>query len=180
MAKETEIATLAGGCFWCLEAVYQKVRGVVKVVPGYSGGKVKNPSYEQVCSDTTGHAEAIQVFFNPKLISYREILEIFWYIHNPTTLNRQGNDIGSQYRSAIFYHNEQQEKIAESSKKDLENSHTLPAPIITEIIPFQEFYEAEEYHHNYLHNHPENSYCQFVVLPKVKKFEKTFQKYLMY
>ena len=179
MAKGTEVATLAGGCFWCLEAIFQKVKGIIQVIPGYSGGEIKNPSYEQVCSDTTGHAEAIQVFFNPELISYREILEIFWHIHNPTTLNRQGNDIGSQYRSAIFYHNEQQKEIAHNSKKELEDSHTLPAPIITEIIPFQDFYEAEEYHHNYLNNHPENSYCQFVVLPKVKKFEKTFQKYLM-
>lgn len=179
MAKEVEVATLAGGCFWCLEAVYQRIKGVVKVIPGYSGGEVKNPSYEQVCSDTTGHAEAIQVFFNPELISFREILKVFWHIHNPTTLNRQGNDLGSQYRSAIFYHNEQQQEIADSSKKDLEDSHTLPAPIVTEIVPFQEFYEAEEYHHNYLSNHPENSYCQFVVLPKVKKFEKTFKKYLV-
>ncbi|NLL61508.1 MAG: peptide-methionine (S)-S-oxide reductase MsrA [Candidatus Atribacteria bacterium] len=178
MAKGTEVATLAGGCFWCLEAVYQRVKGIIRVIPGYSGGEIKNPSYEQVCSDTTGHAEAIQVFFNPELISYCEILEIFWHIHNPTTLNRQGNDIGSQYRSVIFYHNEQQKKIAENSKKELENSHTLSASIVTEIVPFQEFYEAEEYHHNYLKNYPENSYCQFVVLPKIKKFEKNFQKYL--
>lgn len=175
MKQILEKATLAAGCFWCLEAIYQKVKGVRKVVPGYSGGQVKNPTYEQVCSDATGHAEAIQITFSPELISYTEILKIFWQIHNPTTLNRQGHDIGSQYRSAIFYHTEEQKNIAEQSKKDLQDAHIWPEPIVTEIVPFTEFYPAEEYHHNYFQNHPENSYCQMVVLPKVKKFKKVFQ-----
>ncbi|HPK86739.1 MAG TPA: peptide-methionine (S)-S-oxide reductase MsrA [Atribacterota bacterium] len=178
MKGKTEVATLAGGCFWCLEAIYQRVKGVLKVISGYSGGDVVSPDYEQVCSDTTGHAEAVQIVFNPEIISYGEILKIFWQIHNPTTLNRQGNDFGSQYRSVIFYHNEAQKNIALNSKKDLEDAHIWKEPVVTEIVPFQEFYPAEEYHKNYLNNHPENQYCQFVVMPKVKKFETAFKKYL--
>lgn len=176
--KKYEKATLAAGCFWCLEAVYQKVNGVIKVVSGYSGGKTKDPTYEEVCSDTTGHAEVVQVTFDPEVISYPEILKIFWQLHDPTTLNRQGNDRGSQYRSAIFYHNEEQKEIAGKTKKDLQESHIWPNPIVTEIVPIREFYPAEDYHQDYLNQHPGNTYCQYIVLPKVKKFEKTFQSYL--
>jgi peptide-methionine (S)-S-oxide reductase len=178
MDKKTEKATLAAGCFWCLEAIYKKVKGVLDVIPGYSGGHVTSPTYEQVCSDATGHAEAVQVIFDPEMISYAEILKIFWQIHNPTTLNRQGHDIGSQYRSVIFYHNEEQKKIAENSRKDLQDAHIWPDSIVTEIVPYSEFYPAEEYHRNYYQNHPENSYCQLVVIPKVKKFEKAFRNYI--
>lgn len=178
MDKEMEKATLAGGCFWCLEAIYKKVKGVKEVISGYSGGQTKNPTYEQVCSDTTGHAEAVQITFNPDVISYEEILKIFWQIHNPTTLNRQGYDVGSQYRSAIFYHNEQQKQIAEKLKQELQDANIWTEPIVTEIVPYGEFYPAEEYHKDYLENHPENNYCQMVVIPKVEKFKKRFQDYL--
>lgn len=172
MEEKKEVATLAGGCFWCLEAIYKRVKGVLEVVSGYSGGNIKNPTYEQVCSDTTGHAEAIQIIFNPEIISYDEILRIFWKIHNPTTHNRQGNDVGSQYRSMIFYHNEKQKEIAESSKKYLQDAHIWHDSIVTEIVPFIEFHPAEEYHQDYYENNPHNSYCQFVVGPKIKKFVK--------
>lgn len=178
MTEKTEVATLAGGCFWCLEAVYKRVKGVLEVIPGYSGGYVKCPSYEQVCSDTTGHAEVIQIIFNPQIISYDEILKIFWQVHNPTTLNRQGNDIGSQYRSVIFYHDDKQKEIAERSKKDLQEAHIWQNPVVTEIVPFKQFYQAEEYHRDYYENNHYNSYCQFVVGPKVKKFVKEFKEKL--
>ena len=176
--KKMEKASLAAGCFWCLEAIYKQVKGISEVISGYSGGNVNNPSYEQVCSDTTGHAEAVQITYDPEVISYAEILKIFWQVHNPTTPNRQGHDIGSQYRSVIFYHNEEQERIAESSRKDLQEASVWPDPIVTEIIPFREFFPAEEYHQNYYRNHPENTYCQLVVRPKVAKFEKVFEKYI--
>ncbi len=178
MNKKIEKATLAGGCFWCLEAIYKRVKGVQEVIPGYSGGQTEYPTYEQVCSDTTGHAETIQITFNPDVISFSEILKIFWSLHNPTTLNRQGHDVGSQYRSVIFYHNEKQKIIAEKSKKDLQDAGIWSDPIVTEIVPFSEFYPAEEYHRNYFQNHPENSYCQIVVMPKVEKFKKVFQDYI--
>src|SRR6056297_1846443 len=145
MNQKIEKATLAGGCFWCLEAIYKKVRGVKEVIPGYSGGQTKSPTYEQVCSDTTGHAEAIQITFEPDVISYAEILKIFWQIHNPTTLNRQGHDIGSQYRSVIFYHNEEQKKMAEQSKQKMDQSGYFNNPIVTKIEPYSNFYEAEDY-----------------------------------
>ncbi len=173
LKKET--ATLAGGCFWCLEAIYKKVIGVNEVVPGYMGGKLNNPTYEQVCSGTTGHAEVVQITFDPDSISYAEILKIFWEIHNPTTLDRQGHDIGSQYRSVIFYHNEEQRRIAEKSKQDLQNSNIWTRPVVTEIVPSGQFYPAEEYHMNYFQNNPANNYCQFVVLPKIDKFKNKFQ-----
>ncbi len=178
MGKKLEKATLAGGCFWCLEAIYKKVNGVLEVISGYSGGEQKNPSYQQVCTGMTGHAEAVQITFSPDIISYGRILEIFWSIHNPTTIDRQGHDIGSQYRSAIFYHDERQKDIAENSKKDLQDAGIWPAPVVTEILPLQEFYPAEEYHKDYFRNHPENSYCQMIVLPKVEKFKKVFEKYI--
>lgn len=178
MEQKTEKATLAGGCFWCLEAIYKKVKGVKEVISGYSGGKTKNPTYEQVCSGTTGHAEAVQITFDRNIVSYEEILKIFWQIHNPTTLNRQGYDVGSQYRSAIFYHNEQQKQIAEKIVKELQDANIWTEPIVTEIVPFSEFYPAEEYHKNYFENHPENNYCQMVIIPKVEKFKKKFHDYL--
>ncbi len=178
MNKKTEIATLAGGCFWCLEEIYGRVKGVIKVVSGYVGGITKDPTYEQVCSGSTGHAEAVQITFNPQVISYQDILNIFWQIHNPTTKNRQGHDIGTQYRSVIFYHDEVQKEIAEKSKKDLEDSNVWESPIVTEILPVEEFYQAETYHQNYYKNNPYNSYCQFVVKPKVNKFLRDFDEYI--
>jgi len=176
--NKTEKATLAAGCFWCIEAIFKKVGGILEVIPGYAGGDIENPTYEQVCSDTTGHAEVVQITFDPTIISYKEILKIFWSVHNPTTLNRQGHDIGSQYRSVIFYNDEEQERIAEKSKRQLQESNVWPDPIVTQIVPLKEFYPAEEYHQEYLQNYPENSYCQFVVIPKIKKFEKAFNKYI--
>lgn len=174
--KDLEIATLGGGCFWCVEAVFQQVNGVEQVIPGYSGGEVKNPSYEAVCTGTTGHAEVCQIVFDPSVVSYREILEIFWMTHDPTTPNRQGNDVGPQYRSAIFYHTQQQKETAEKLKEEIEKENVYPTPIITEITEFRNFYEAELYHHNYYLNHPEQGYCAFVIRPKMNKFYKTFSQ----
>lgn len=173
--KKLEVATLGGGCFWCLDAIYRDVQGVERVVSGYSGGHVANPTYEQVCGKRTGHAEVVQVWFDPAVISYDEILYIFWRIHDPTTPNRQGNDIGPQYRSAIFYHNETQKAAAERTRAEAETAHVWPDPIVTEIVPFQEFYEAEGYHQDYFSNNPNQPYCVYVVDPKVRKFRKSFQ-----
>ncbi len=169
-----EKATLGGGCFWCLEAIYKRVRGVVKVVPGYAGGHVPNPTYEMVKSGTTGHAEVVQITYDPDVITYLELLEVFWHIHDPTTPNRQGNDVGPQYRSIILYHNEEQRRIAEESKRTHEEMGIWPGKFVTEIVPLREFYEAEEYHHNYYERHPENPYCQIVIAPKVRKFLAKF------
>ena len=176
--KKLEKATLGGGCFWCLEAVYQRVKGVEKVVSGYAGGHVKNPTYEQVCSDTTGHAEVVQITFDPQIISYEDILNIFWQIHDPTQLNRQGNDIGTQYRSVIFYHSEEQKQKAQLSKQNLEDEGVFSKTIVTEIVPLTNFYPAEQYHQNYFNNNPSQAYCQLVIAPKVKKFKKNFSEYL--
>lgn len=170
-----EVATLGGGCFWCLEAVYQLVKGVVQVISGYSGGEKVNPTYKEVCSGETGHAEVVQIFFDPSKISYSEILEIFWNIHDPTTLNRQGNDEGTQYRSIILYHNEEQKEIALASKQK-EQQHWL-SPIVTEIVPFKAFYPAEDYHQNYYRSHPNAGYCYFVIRPKVEKFLKNYANF---
>ncbi|MDQ7030322.1 MAG: peptide-methionine (S)-S-oxide reductase MsrA [Ardenticatenia bacterium] len=167
-------ATLGGGCFWCLEAVYQRVRGVVSVVPGYAGGHVPNPTYEHVCTGTTGHAEVVQITFDPRLITYRDLLTIFWHIHDPTTPNRQGNDVGPQYRSIILYHDEEQRREAEASKAEAEASGLWPAPFVTEIVPLTAFYEAEPYHHDYFRRHPDHPYCRLIIAPKVAKFLKTF------
>jgi peptide-methionine (S)-S-oxide reductase len=169
-----QIATLANGCFWCSEAIFRRLRGVKSVIPGYSGGLVENPSYEQVCIGNTGHAESIQIKFDPRIIPYEKILDIFWHTHDPTTLNRQGNDIGTQYRSAIFYHDEKQKEIAEKSKSDLENAGIYKNLIVTEIIPFKNFYVAEDYHENYYESHRNAAYCSFVIDPKVHKL---IQKY---
>jgi peptide-methionine (S)-S-oxide reductase len=169
MNDNTEIATLANGCFWCSEAIFKRLKGVESVLPGYAGGTVKNPSYDEVCMENTGHAESIQVKFDPKIISFEKILNIFWHTHNPTTLNRQGNDIGTQYRSAIFFHDEKQKEIAEKSKKDLEQAGLYKDPIVTEITPFNDFYIAEDYHKNYYDTHQEAPYCNFVIDPKIHK-----------
>ncbi len=177
-ATALDTATFASGCFWCVEAVFQNLKGVQSVVSGYTGGSVANPSYEEVCSGSTGHAEACQIAYDPKIISYPELLEVFWKTHDPTTLNRQGNDSGTQYRSAIFYHNEEQKKLAEHYKKELDSSGAFEAPIITEIVPFTKFYKAENYHQNYFNEHGAQPYCLFVIRPKVEKFKKAFHTIL--
>ena len=175
MNDNTETATLANGCFWCSEAVFKRLKGVESVLPGYAGGTVKNPSYDEVCMENTGHAESIQVKFDPKIISFEKILDIFWHTHNPTTLNRQGNDIGTQYRSAIFFHDGKQKEIAEKSKKDLEQSGPYKDPIVTEITPFKNFYIAEDYHKNYYDKHQEAPYCNFVIDPKIHKLLQQYR-----
>jgi peptide-methionine (S)-S-oxide reductase len=173
-----EVATLAGGCFWCLEAVFREVDGVERVVSGYTGGATVNPTYEQVCSGNTGHAEAVQVSLDPLKISYQEILEILFSIHDPTTLNRQGADVGTQYRSAIFYHSEQQKAIAEDLIAGLNKAHLWKKPIVTQIIPLHTFYPAEDYHQGYFSRHPDQGYCQVVISPKVNKFRQQWLKHL--
>jgi peptide-methionine (S)-S-oxide reductase len=176
--KQLETATLGGGCFWCLEAIYQDVKGVERIVSGYAGGHVDNPTYQQVCSGRTGHAEVTQITFDPDVISFADILYIFWRIHDPTTLNRQGNDVGPQYRSAIFYHNEEQKGVAEQSLAETEAAKIWPNRIVTEIAPLDKFYEAETYHQNYYRDNPFQPYCQYVIDPKVRKFRKSFQERL--
>lgn len=171
----TEIATLAGGCFWCLEAVYLQLKGIEKVVSGYSGGQTSNPSYEQVCAGTTGHAEVVQITYDPDIISYEDLLSVFFTIHDPTTLNRQGADVGTQYRSAIYYHTPEQQQIAQEFIEKLEAAGVWDNRIVTEITPAAEFYAAEAYHQNYYANNPYQAYCQVVIAPKVAKFR---QKYL--
>lgn len=171
---EAEIATLGGGCFWCLEAVYDQLQGVTDVVSGYSGGHVPNPTYEQVCTGKTGHAEVVQIRFDPRQISFREILEVFFSIHDPTTLNRQGNDVGPQYRSVIFYHSPEQERIARALIAELNAAKIWPRPIVTEVTPFSAFYPAEDYHQEYFVHNGEQPYCQVVIAPKVAKFRKQF------
>jgi peptide-methionine (S)-S-oxide reductase len=172
MTTPTETATLAGGCFWCLEAVYLNVRGVEKVESGYAGGRVANPSYELVCSGMTGHAEVVQVTFRPDQISFRELLEIFFTIHDPTTLNRQGADVGTQYRSGIYYHSPEQKADAEAMIKLLQDEKVFPGSIVTEVAPLTEFYPAEAYHRDYYARNPEQGYCRAVVGPKVSKMRK--------
>jgi peptide-methionine (S)-S-oxide reductase len=169
-----EIATLGGGCFWCLDAVFKDLRGVETVESGYTGGQVKNPTYQAVCSGTTGHAEVVQVTFNPSEVSFKEILEVFFTIHDPTTLNRQGYDEGTQYRSAIFYHTPEQKEIAEKTIQELNAAKIWGNPIVTEVTPIPEFYVAEGYHQNYFENNPNQPYCRAVVEPKVAKFRKYF------
>jgi peptide-methionine (S)-S-oxide reductase len=174
----TDTATFATGCFWCTEAIFQELKGVLKAVSGYSGGTVANPSYEEVCTGTTGHAECLQIIYDPKVISYDELLEVFWESHDPTSLNRQGNDVGTQYRSAIFYHNPEQKQKAEHYKSELDKSGAYNKPIVTEITPFKTFYPAENYHQNYYNLHGSQPYCTFVIRPKVEKFEKVFKNKL--
>ncbi|GCC53137.1 peptide-methionine (S)-S-oxide reductase [Chryseotalea sanaruensis] len=173
-----EIATFGNGCFWCTEAIFQRVEGVEKVVSGYTGGAVKNPTYKEVCTGLTGHAEAIQITFDPRKISFTELLEIFWQTHDPTTLNRQGADVGTQYRSAIFYHNETQKKLAEEYKQKLNAAGAFDKPIVTEITQAVVFYTAENYHQNYYNLNGKAPYCSYVIEPKLEKFEKVFSKKL--
>ncbi len=173
-----EEITLGAGCFWCVETCFKELEGVIDVYPGYAGGKTLNPTYEQVCSGTTGHAEVARIVFDPKIISVNELLELFWWIHDPTQLNRQGNDVGTQYRSVIFYHNDAQKEIATTYLTKLEKEKVWDKPIVTEITALNNFYRAEQYHHDYFIQHPENQYCQFVVKPKVEKFRKIFKEKL--
>lgn len=172
-SMKQEVATFGVGCFWCLEAVFEETRGVLGVVNGYAGGEVQNPTYEQVCSGTTGHAEVVQITFDPTVISYEALLKIFWLIHDPTTLNRQGNDVGTQYRSVIFYHDEQQKEQAEASIKAF--STKFLKPIVTEVKPLELFFKAEAYHQNYFKNNPNHGYCVFVVSPKVQHFKHEYK-----
>jgi len=169
-----EVATLGGGCFWCLEAVFKEVRGVERVVPGYSGGHVPHPTYEEVCTGETGHAEVVQITFDPQVISYRQLLEIFFEIHDPTTLNRQGEDVGTQYRSTIFYHSPEQKETALKLIDELERSGRWPDPIVTKVEPFTAFYPAEEYHLDYFARNPNQPYCRLVIAPKVSSFKRKF------
>lgn len=175
MNNEQQVATFGSGCFWCTEAFFLKMKGVESVVSGYSGGKVKNPTYREVCSGLTGHAEVVQIKFDPNVVSYEELLEVFWNTHDPTTLNRQGADEGTQYRSVVYFHNESQKKLAEQYKLQLDKSGVFKNPIVTEISPMGEFYVAEDYHQNYYALNPNQGYCQYVIRPKVEKFKKQFQ-----
>ncbi len=173
-----EQATLGGGCFWCTEAVYKELKGVLKVLPGYSGGHLKNPSYQEVTTGKTGHAEVVQITFDPEVVSFAEILEIFFKVHDPTTLNRQGNDIGTQYRSVIFYHTEEQKQTSEKVIELLEKENVYDNSVVTEVTAFERFFIAEDYHHNYFERNPNQPYCSFVVSPKVEKFRKIFKEKL--
>ena len=173
-AQRREVATLAGGCFWCLEAIYEQLEGVDKVESGYSGGSLANPSYHQVSSGRTGHAEVVQLTFDPQTITFRELLEVFFTFHDPTTLNRQGADVGPQYRSAIFYHDEEQKRIAEEVIKEIGDAKLYADPIVTEVAPFESFYMAEGYHQEYYANNPNQPYCRAVIQPKVAKFRKHY------
>jgi peptide-methionine (S)-S-oxide reductase len=172
--KTFETATMAGGCFWCLEAVFELLRGVATVESGYSGGKADRPSYEQVCTGRTGHAEVVQVTFDPSVVTFREVLEVFFATHDPTTLNRQGHDVGTQYRSAIFYHSPEQKRVAEELIAELNAEKIWNGPLVTEVTPFESFWKAEDYHQGYYRGNPEQGYCQFVVGPKVAKFRQKF------
>ncbi len=178
MNPSREVATLAGGCFWCLDAVYRELRGVEKVVSGYSGGEMKNPTYKQISTGNTGHAEVVQITFDPNEASYRELLEVFFTIHDPTTLNRQGADVGTQYRSAIFYHSPQQKQTAEQVIREIEGKKIWNGKIVTQLAPVSEFYAAEDYHQDYYAQNPEQGYCQVVIAPKVAKFRQKFVEQL--
>lgn len=175
---QTEVATFGGGCFWCTEAIFTSLKGVEKVESGYSGGKLKNPTYREVCTGETGHAEVIQIIFDPGVISFRELLEVFWKTHDPTTLNRQGADVGTQYRSVIFYHSPEQQEMAKKYKTELNNENVFGKPVVTEITAFDKFYKAENYHQDYFRNNSSQGYCQFVIVPKLEKFRKIFKDQL--
>ncbi len=172
--KGFSVATLGGGCFWCLEAVFEQLRGVERVESGYSGGTAADPTYRQVCTGTTGHAEVVQVIFDPAVLSFREVLEVFFATHDPTTLNRQGADVGTQYRSAIFYHSPEQKRVAEGLIAELNAAAIWDRPIVTQVVPFEKFYRAEDYHQGYYRANPEQGYCQVVINPKLAKFRKQF------
>lgn len=173
-SESLQLATIGGGCFWCIEAVYSELNGVVKAESGYAGGNLPNPSYEDVCSDETGHAEVVQITFDPKVITYREILQVFFSVHDPTTPNRQGADAGTQYRSIILYHDAEQKRIAEEVMMEMGKAKIWPNPIVTQLIPLEKFYRAESYHQNYFKNNPGQGYCQMVIEPKVAKFRKHY------
>ena len=177
-SNQSEVATFGAGCFWCVEAIFQHLEGVESVVSGYSGGDINNPTYEEVCSGSTGHAEVCQLTYDPSKITYTELLEVFWQIHDPTTLNRQGEDVGTQYRSVVFYHNAQQKILAEKYKKELDGSGAWNNPIVTEISPYKNFYRAEEYHQDYYKLNADNPYSTFVILPKMEKLKKVFSNKL--
>ena len=174
MSQNTQLATLAGGCFWCLEAVYDQLKGVESVESGYTGGRVPNPSYKSVCSGTTGHAEAVQIRFDPQVITFKDLLDVFFTIHDPTTLNRQGNDVGSQYRSAIFTHDAEQKVITEQTIAEVNAAHVWPKSLVTQVAPFETFYVAEDYHQEYFAHNANQPYCQVIVAPKVAKFRKHY------
>ena len=178
MSRKLELATLGGGCFWCTEAVFSELKGIEKVESGYSGGTVQNPSYEQVCDGDTGHAEVVQLTFDPYIISYKDILDIFFSVHDPTTLNRQGADVGTQYRSVIFFHDAEQKAVAEDTIERVEKSGIWGKPIVTQIVPFETFYRAENYHQNYFKTNPNQPYCSVVIAPKVAKFRKHYMEKL--
>jgi len=178
MKDKFEIATFGGGCFWCTEAIFERVKGVQEVASGYAGGHVSNPDYKMVTSGTTGHAEVVQITFDPEIVTYLELLEIFFKTHDPTTLNRQGADVGTQYRSIVLYHNEQQNKLAREVLDELDSERIWADPIITEIQAFEEFYSAEAYHQEYFENNPNQGYCRLVITPKLEKFEKVFKEKL--
>ncbi len=178
MDKKLEVATFGAGCFWCVEAVYEIVEGIDHVESGYSGGHVENPTYREVTTGRTGHVEVARIYFDPKVISYEQLLTVLWHTHDPTTLNRQGNDVGPQYRSVIFYHNEEQKKTAEESLKETEASGLWDDPIVTTIEPLTNYYVAENYHQNYFENNPNAGYCSYIIAPKIKKFKKEFQHLL--
>jgi len=177
-SRQLDTATIAGGCFWCLEAIFERLAGVDRVVSGYTGGSVPDPTYDDVCGGATGHAEAVQISFDPSVISYRELLEIFFVFHDPTTLNRQGPDVGSQYRSAIFYRDDEQARTARAVIADLEGRRIFGAPIVTEVTPLTVFYPAEAYHQQYFQRHPERMYCQAMIAPKVAKLRKAYSSKL--
>jgi peptide-methionine (S)-S-oxide reductase len=176
--SNNDVATLGGGCFWCTEAIFDQLRGIEKVESGYSGGSVPNPSYEDVCTGTTGHAESIQITFNPKQASFKEILQIFFTTHDPTTLNRQGHDVGTQYRSVIFYHNPEQEAVAKEVIKETNAAKIWKNPIVTQVVPFKTFYKAEDYHQEYFKNNERQPYCQVVIAPKVAKLREHYREKL--
>ena len=177
-STKTDTATFGTGCFWCTEAIFQQLKGVLKVTSGYSGGHVKNPTYEQVCEKNTGHAEVCQVIYDPTVITFDELLEVFWQTHDPTTLNKQGNDEGPQYRSVVFYHDAEQKEKAEKYKTELNKSGAFDKPIVTAVEPYKNFYSAEKYHQNYYNDNGSQPYCYFVIRPKLEKFEKVFKSKL--
>ena len=178
MENKTQIAVFGGGCFWCTEAVFKELRGVISVMPGYSGGMAKNPSYEQVCTGKTGHAEVIRIEYDPSMIAFKDLLTVFFATHDPTTLNRQGNDVGTQYRSAVFYTNEAQKNDALKYIKEIEASDPGGRPVVTEVVPFEAFYEAEDYHKDYFARNPDQPYCQVIIEPKVEKLQEKFANLL--
>jgi peptide-methionine (S)-S-oxide reductase len=175
LPSKYDTATFGAGCYWCVEAIFQRLNGVISVESGFSGGHIKNPSYREVCTGKTGHAEVCQIRYDPQVIGYDELLEVFWKTHDPTTLNRQGNDTGTQYRSVIFYHNDQQRILATKFKEKLDKARIWNDPIVTEIVPFETFYEAEKKHQDYYNQNASQPYCTFVITPKIEKFEKIFQ-----